>query len=152
RRLSIGSDGVDAASEKSALVARGGVEELLEAGRMAMDPVASLPIAAKAELPEKAGAPAIQDQRIASVAVGVGYKEISFAPEAPWQNGVGVSIAGGLGRGFYLTLKYSFLAPMTIESGGLRAHLVRRPAEIAATYRSDATIGLRAEIGVFGDY
>jgi hypothetical protein len=152
RRLTIGSDGVDAASEKSALIARGGVEELLEAGRLAMDPVASLPSAPKPDLPEKAKTPVARDSRDVHVAAGVAYEGTSFSPEAPWQSGVGVSIAGHLGRGFYLAAKYAFMGPMTLESSGLTAHLVRRPGELGAGYRSTAPIGVRAEIGAFADY
>ena len=152
RRLAIGSDGVDAASEKSALIARGGVEELLEAGRLAMDPVASLPSTPKPDVPEKAAAPMAPDPRDARLAAGVAYEGTSFSPEAPWQSGIGVSIAGRLGRGFCLAAKYSFMGPMTIESSGLTAHLVRRPMELAAGYRSSAPIGVRAEMGAFADY
>jgi hypothetical protein len=152
RLLTLGSDGVDAASEKAALIARGGVEELLEAGRMAMDPVAPVPSVPKADVSEKTTPPRMQGPREARLAVGAVYEGTSYAQESPWQNGIGVSIAAALGRGFYVAAKYTFVTPMTIEASGVTAHLVRRPIEMVAGYRSAATFGLRAELGAFGDY
>jgi len=153
RPISIGSDGVDAAAETSALIARGGVEELLEAGRMAMEPVSSIPATPK---PEPSKNPVIgvlpTRTRPFRFAAGVAYEGTSFASEAAWQSAAGVSVAARLGRSFYVAAKYSFMGPMTIASdSGLRAQLVRRPVELAFGYRQPAPLAWRTELGAFAD-
>ncbi len=154
RRLPIGSDDPSATSEKAALIASAGVQELLEVGRLAMQPVET-----SAE-PSKPPVPARPRERerlqrtppTPRASLQVSYQGSSFAQEAPWQSGVGLQLAARVGRGVFVAAKFSFLAPVDIVTGGLAAHLVRRPAELAVGYRSPAPLALRAELGTFADY
>jgi hypothetical protein len=151
RQLSFDRDGVAAADETAALVARGGVEELLEAGQMSMKPVATVPIAVTP--PPAAGdtskPPVAKTSRLRA---GAMYQGTSFAPEATWQHGLQVLLAARLAQTFYLAAKHTFTEPITVTKGSVTAHLVRRPTELAFGYQADAPVALRSELGVFADH
>ncbi len=152
RRISIGSDGDAAVDERAALIARGGVEELLEAGTMSQRPVA--PVAAVA-MPQAAPAGAAKPPVPAPrprFRAGVLYQGTLFAHETSWQNGLQALLAARLTERFYLTGKHTFTQPVTFARGAVAGQLARRPSELALGYRSNGQLALRSELGVFADY
>ncbi len=151
RSLSIGSDDASATSEKAALIASAGVQELLEVGRLAMTPVVTSPEPSKPQAPTRPRE-SEREQRTPRARLEVSYEGSSFAKEAPWQSGVGLQLAGRVWRGVFVAAKFSFLTPVHVVSKGLAAQLVRRPGELAVGYRSPAPLALRAEVGIFADY
>ncbi len=152
RRISIGSDGDAAVDERAALIARGGVEELLEAGTMSMRPVASVaPVATPAATPAGAAKRSVPAPK-PRFRAGVLYQGTSFAHQTSWQNGLQALLAARLSQRFYLTGKHTFTQPVTFARGAVAGHLARRPSELGLGYRSTAPLALRSELGVFADY
>jgi hypothetical protein len=152
RGLVIGSDGIDAASEKVAIIARGGVEELLQLGQLSMEPVS---VAAVEKRPPKAPVrlqpkpPAARGFRLA---LGAAYEGTSFSPEASWQHGAQLSLSVRLLSGFYVSAKHSFMGPLDISHAGGAAELVRRPSELGFGYRARHRFAWRGELGAFADW
>jgi hypothetical protein len=152
RRLAIGSDGIDAASEKAAIIARGGVEELLQVGQLSMEAVAAAPIAKERQATGPARLqPKPHAARSFRLALGAAYEGTSFSPEASWQHGAQLSLNVRLWPGFYVSAKHSFMAPLDISYAGGAAELVRRPSELGFGYRARHRFAWRGELGIFAD-
>ncbi len=152
RGLAIGSDGIDAASEKAAIIARGGVEELLQVGQLSMEPVAAAPVEKRQPTAPARLQPKPLAARSFRLALGAAYEGTSFSPEASWQHGAQLSLNVRLLLGFYVSAKHSFMAPLDISYAGGAAELVRRPSELGFGYRARHRFAWRGELGVFADW
>lgn len=151
RELAIGSDGFEAASEKAALVARGGVQELLEAGKLSTAPLVSVE-------PEKAvpapttpqAAPVLAEPR--RWGLGAAYHGTSVVKEAAWQHGLELALSYRFWQGLSAAARYTFAPTLALEHDAGTAELQRHPAEVAVGYRAPWNVAPRAELGLFVDH
>jgi hypothetical protein len=151
RELAIGSDGFEAASEKAALVARGGIQELLEAGRLSTAPLLSVepqePVVVRS-VPPRAPTPSEPPRW----ALGAGYHGTSPIEEAAWQHGLQLLGSYRFVGPLYLAGRYTVAPGLTVEHAAGAAELARHPAELGFGYRAPWRVAFRAELGMFVEH
>jgi hypothetical protein len=85
--------------------------------------------------------------------LGVGYSGQAYAPESPWQSGLGVALSGSPDDRLFFGLAYVAFAPVEVENDQVRIRVARYPLEALARYeipvgrlRFAGELGLTAEL------